>query len=84
MFLGDGHHEEADGGAEDSIECFGHTGTGPGSTIAVYHFPERDRKITVAVSRAEKDQGIIEREVIHLANSGVIGIESKVSEDEKK
>ena len=54
-----------------SLGSFGHTGTGPGSTIAVYHFPNGKNKVTVAWSSIEKDQGVSENEVIKIANANL-------------
>jgi CubicO group peptidase (beta-lactamase class C family) len=45
---------------------FGHTGMGPDSIVAVYHFPTED--MTLAVSKESVDQGEVEFEMIGLIN----------------
>ena len=46
---------------------FGHTGQGPDSTAAVYHFPDLATPRTIAVFATGKDQGAIERAAIEAA-----------------
>lgn len=50
----------------DKMRSLGHTGTGPGSTIAVYHFPDGTSKITLAASKIEKEQSVSEYEVFNM------------------
>jgi CubicO group peptidase (beta-lactamase class C family) len=45
--------------------CAGHSGAGPGSVCAVYHFP--DRACTAAAFVEGEDQGAVERAVLQLA-----------------
>jgi D-alanyl-D-alanine carboxypeptidase len=47
--------------------CYGHTGTGPGSTTATYWFEGLPQKTTVAVFAGIEDQGSVERQVLALA-----------------
>jgi CubicO group peptidase (beta-lactamase class C family) len=46
---------------------FGHTGGGPGSVCAVYHFPDRAPRQTVAVFANNDDEGAIERAALEIA-----------------
>ncbi|MEM6451736.1 MAG: serine hydrolase domain-containing protein [Cyanobacteria bacterium P01_D01_bin.105] len=46
---------------------YGHTGQGPGSVIAVYHFDDVSPKRTVAVSQPVSTQGIVEASAVELA-----------------
>jgi CubicO group peptidase (beta-lactamase class C family) len=43
--------------------CFGHSGEGPGSVCAVYHFPDLDRPRTVAAFAPHENEAVVE----HLA-----------------
>jgi CubicO group peptidase (beta-lactamase class C family) len=47
--------------------AMGHTGGGPGSTAAVYHFPDRDPPVTTAAFATTEDQGLVEHEAVALA-----------------
>jgi D-alanyl-D-alanine carboxypeptidase len=47
--------------------CYGHTGTGPGSTTATFWFEALPGKRTVSVFAGIEDQGIVEREILALA-----------------
>lgn len=47
--------------------AFGHTGSGPGSSNAVCHFPDLRPAITVAVFAAGDDSGAAEHEAISIA-----------------
>lgn len=47
---------------DDDIESYGHTGQGPGSTIAVYHFTKSE-PITIAVFEETNDVIVVENEV---------------------
>jgi CubicO group peptidase (beta-lactamase class C family) len=47
--------------------CIGHSGQGPDSVAAVYHFPELDPPPTVAAFAPSDDQGIVERAVLEHA-----------------
>ncbi|HET7876008.1 MAG TPA: serine hydrolase domain-containing protein [Methylomirabilota bacterium] len=44
--------------------CLGHTGQGPGSVAAAYHFPELDPPRTVAAFAPVQDQAVVERAVL--------------------
>jgi len=44
--------------------CIGHSGQGPDSVAAAYHFPELDPPRTVAAFAPTDDQGIAERAVL--------------------
>jgi CubicO group peptidase (beta-lactamase class C family) len=44
--------------------CIGHSGQGPDSVSAAYHFPDLDPPITVAAFAPTDDQGIAERAVL--------------------
>jgi D-alanyl-D-alanine carboxypeptidase len=46
--------------------CIGHTGGGPGSAAAAYHFPELDPPRTTAVFAPVDDVGIVERAALGL------------------
>jgi len=50
--------------------CYGHTGEGPGSTIATYWFETLPGRRTVAVFARTSDPGRVEREVLQIARSG--------------
>jgi CubicO group peptidase (beta-lactamase class C family) len=43
--------------------CFGHTGQGPGSTAAAYHFSDLDPPCTAAAFAPIEDQAVVERAV---------------------
>ena len=47
--------------------CIGHSGQGPDSVAAAYHFPDLDPPITVAAFAPTDDQGIAERAVLEEA-----------------
>ncbi len=47
--------------------CIGHSGQGPDSVAAAYHFPELDPPLTVAAFAPTDDQGIAERAVLEEA-----------------
>lgn len=49
--------------------AMGHSGAGPGSVSAVYHFRDRPRARTVAAFAAGDHEGIAENEVVHRAQS---------------
>ena len=44
--------------------CIGHSGQGPDSVAAAYHFPDLDPPRTVAAFAPTDDQGIAERAVL--------------------
>ncbi|MCK8059700.1 MULTISPECIES: serine hydrolase [unclassified Fusibacter] len=52
---------------EGNLHCMGHTGIGPGSAIAVYHFPHGKVPITVAISKNVTEEGPIEHDVVNNA-----------------
>ncbi len=52
------------GGAGRAV---GHSGAGPGSVNAVYHFPDRDPPATVAVFSNAEDEAVTERAAADLA-----------------
>ena len=47
--------------------CIGHSGQGPDSVAAAYHFPDLDPPLTVAAFAPTDDQGIAERAVLEEA-----------------
>jgi CubicO group peptidase (beta-lactamase class C family) len=47
--------------------CIGHSGQGPDSVSAAYHFPDLDPPVTVAAFAPTDDQGIVERAVLEEA-----------------
>lgn len=47
-------------------KAYGHTGQGPGSTFAAYHFPDIDKPTTAAVFENADDQAEVENELIKL------------------
>jgi CubicO group peptidase (beta-lactamase class C family) len=47
--------------------CIGHSGQGPASVSAVYHFPELTPPLTVAAFAPTDDQGMVERAVLEEA-----------------
>jgi len=47
--------------------ALGHSGMGPGSVNAVYHFPDLSPALTVAVFADGDDQGAVEREAVSIA-----------------
>jgi CubicO group peptidase (beta-lactamase class C family) len=47
--------------------CIGHSGQGPDSVAAAYHFSDRDPPLTVAAFAPTDDQGIAERAVLEEA-----------------
>jgi hypothetical protein len=48
--------------------CYGHTGTGPGSTTATYMFGDLPIARTISVFAAVDDEGAVERDVLSLAD----------------
>lgn len=52
--------------AEGPLHSFGHTGSGPGSTIAVYHFSNVNGGMTVAATSESSDQSVVENKVTDL------------------
>jgi len=46
--------------------CLGHTGQGPGSVAAAYHFPDLDPPRTTAAFAPVEDQAVVERAVLAL------------------
>lgn len=44
--------------------CIGHTGQGPGSVAAAYHFPDLDPPRTAAAFAAVADEAVVERAVL--------------------
>jgi hypothetical protein len=44
--------------------CIGHSGQGPDSVSAAYHFPDLGPAVTVAAFSTTDDQGIVERAAI--------------------
>jgi CubicO group peptidase (beta-lactamase class C family) len=50
-----------------NLNCYGHTGIGPGSMIGVYHFPDGKLSMTVAVSVNSVDEVALEQAVIKIA-----------------
>jgi CubicO group peptidase (beta-lactamase class C family) len=44
--------------------CIGHSGQGPDSVAAAYHFPDLERPLTVASFAPTDEQGIVERAVL--------------------
>jgi len=47
--------------------CLGHTGEGPGSVAAAYHFPDLDPTLSIAAFADVDDPGVVERAVLDLA-----------------
>ena len=47
--------------------AIGHSGGGPFSVNAVYHFPDRSRPVTVASFTDGQDEGVAEREAVRFA-----------------
>jgi len=47
----------------------GHTGQGPSSTGAVYHFPAWGRSVTAAAFAPVDDQGLVEQRVVEIART---------------
>jgi len=47
--------------------AIGHSGAGPGSVCAVYHFADRPTPCTVAAFAAGEDEGKPEHEAVRLA-----------------
>ncbi len=50
------------GTTETGERALGHTGGGPGSTLAVYHCPDRTPPCTAAAFAFGNDQGLVERD----------------------
>ncbi|MEX1201355.1 MAG: serine hydrolase domain-containing protein [Methylophaga sp.] len=48
---------------DEDIESYGHTGQGPESTIAIYHFAKA-KPITIAVFEETNDMAVVENEVV--------------------
>lgn len=55
--------------ASSAGKCCGHTGQGPDSTVAVYHFPSFDPPRTAAVFASIEEQGVVEKKVIDLVST---------------
>lgn len=55
--------------ASPAGRCFGHTGQGPGSTVAVYHFPDFNPPRTAGVFASIEEQGVVEKNVIDLVST---------------
>jgi CubicO group peptidase (beta-lactamase class C family) len=53
--------------AAGACRFVGHTGGGPSSTVAVYHFPGGARAVTVATSAPMNDQGVVEQRAVDIA-----------------
>jgi D-alanyl-D-alanine carboxypeptidase len=53
--------------AAGACRFVGHTGGGPSSTVAVYHFPGRARGVTAAVFAPEDDQSAVEQRAVDIA-----------------
>jgi CubicO group peptidase (beta-lactamase class C family) len=51
--------------SQNNLQSWGHTGQGPESTIAIYHFKKHD-PITVAVFEEINDMAFVENEVVDL------------------
>jgi CubicO group peptidase (beta-lactamase class C family) len=49
--------------------AIGHSGAGPGSVSAAYHFPDRPIPCTITAFATGDHEGIVENEVAHLAQS---------------
>jgi len=49
--------------------CLGHSGQGPGSTSAAYHFPDLDPPATAAAFASLEDQAVVEEAVMKTAPS---------------
>jgi CubicO group peptidase (beta-lactamase class C family) len=58
------------GRAGTAGRAIGHSGAGPFSVNAVYHFPDLPRPVTVASFNDGHDEGVAEREAVRLALSG--------------
>jgi D-alanyl-D-alanine carboxypeptidase len=50
--------------------AIGHSGAGPGSVNAAYHFPQATPPCTVAVFAQGEDEGVVEREAARIACAG--------------
>jgi CubicO group peptidase (beta-lactamase class C family) len=50
--------------------AIGHSGAGPGSVNAVYHFPQQTPPCTVAVFAESDDESVVEREAARIACAG--------------
>ncbi len=55
------------GTLSEAGRAFGHSGVGPGSVSAIYHFPECQPSCTVAAFAEGNDEGLNERAVVKLA-----------------
>jgi hypothetical protein len=49
--------------------AIGHSGAGPGSVAAAYHFRDLTPPCTVAVFAQGDDEGVVEREAMRLAQA---------------
>jgi len=49
--------------------CLGHTGAGPGSVLAIYHFPSTSKALTVGCVMAADDQSLVENQLMKIAMS---------------
>lgn len=54
------------GTAQNGLRVIGHTGSGPGSVIAVYNLPDVEGGSTVAVFDLESDVGVVEQRAFDL------------------
>jgi D-alanyl-D-alanine carboxypeptidase len=50
--------------------CLGHTGQGPGSTAAAYHFPDLEPLATAAAFAPVEDQAVVEEAVLGVTGAG--------------
>jgi len=62
-------------GRSEAGPALGHSGAGPGSVSAVYHFPERKTASTIAVFGEGDDEGPAEAEAVRLARGDCPGNE---------
>lgn len=53
---------------EGILHSYGHTGGGPGSVVAVYHFPNGRDKVTIASYSSVEDESIVENDVVRKYN----------------
>jgi D-alanyl-D-alanine carboxypeptidase len=53
--------------ADNAGRFMGHTGGGPSSTVAVYHFPGGAPAVTAATSAPMNDQGMVEQRAVDIA-----------------
>ena len=50
--------------------CLGHTGQGPGSTAAAYHFPDLEPPASAAAFAPVEDQAVVEEAVLSVSGAG--------------